>query len=628
MNLLYDLETDGFLENVTVIHCITVQDLDDPHGVVECYHDDPEITPCDGTIAEGIDLLNRAEMLAGHNIDEYDDQVLVKLAPKYGRKWLRREPGSYRDTLVESRLVYSDRRERDFSLQRSRAKTNHPFPGRYIGAHSLGAWGHRLGEEKIEFSGGFETFTQDMLDYGVQDVKTNVALLETLTGRLPDFEFEGLTTTFVEHFFAHQMCLQQAAGIQLDQDAAHDLALRLVTRREELEALIEVEFPPLVIPFKVNAKTGTTAKRLCKFRGTKEPNKLVHFNPGSRMQLAARLEKKYGWVPAEIRKKTGNPVMEERILLSLAEMYPEVGLVAEYLVVKARLSILQDSPKSYFNLLGTDGRLHGRTIHIGTVTHRVAHSSPNLGNVTSVTKPYGLEMRGIFVAHEDNEQAGWDASGIQLRGLAHYLAKYDGGAYGEAVVSGTEELGTDAHSLHAAAISLAVPCTRSQGKNCTYAFLFGAQDGKLGRMMGGTKALGAKVRAALTKNINGLGPLIASLKLALAKGFIITPDGRRVGIRHAHAALNTLLMAFEATVMKWTIYFFYQELEVRGIIPGIDYIQTGMIHDEVQGSLRPGLREPFQAAVDAAFIRTREALSIRVPIGGTAKFGKSWADTH
>lgn len=626
LRILADLETNDLLERVSKIHLLLAQDLDDPTEEVRCYHDDPTLSPRYGSLREGIAWLKTADLIAGHNWIDYDDRVLVKLGPAHGFSWSETPAEKLFDTLVASKLAYSDRKERDYSLQKARAKTDTPFPGRHIGSHSLGAWGYRLGEHKGDFK-DFEVLTKEMLDYGIQDIRTNRRLFDVLEQRMPDFSFGGVSTSQVEQQFALQMTRQGAHGIKLDMRAGEELLLKLVDRRMALEVLIAEAFPPLEVKYKVNVRTGKRATRLCPIRGEKHDNKLVPFNPGSRPQLAARLVKKYGWVPEEIHKKTGNPILEERILLDLAEDFPEVGLVAENLVVKARISILQDSPNSYFRL-AKKGRLHGRTHHIGTVTHRVAHASPNLGNVTSTNKPYGKELRAIFIADEGFEQAGFDAAGIQLRGLGHYLAKYDGGAYGEAVVSGTEAEGTDAHSVHARAISEAVPCTRGQGKGCTYAFLFGAQNGKLGRMMGGNKALGAKIRAALTKNVNGLGPLVESLSGPIERGWIKTPDQRRVAIRHKHAALNTLLMSFEAAVMKWMLFYLYEELPKHGIVPGVDYLQTGFIHDEVQGSLRPGLREPFQAAIDAAFNRTQTALSIRVPLAGSAKFGRSWADTH
>lgn len=634
LRILADLETNNLLDKVSEIYCLMAQDIDDPSGEIKCFHDDPEISPKHGSLREGLLWLKEADEISGHNWTGYDDLVLVKLAAKYGVEWKPTPASKVYDTLVESKLVYSDRKERDYPLQKQRRNSDVPFPGQHIGRHTLGAWGFRLGEHKGDFK-EFEVFTQAMLDYGIQDIRTNRRLLDVLRPRSPEFEYEGVTTSDVEQFFANVMTKQGEHGVRLDVEAGRELLDRLTKRRDELEALIQEQFPPLEVSFKANAKTGTIAKRLCKHRGERFPNKLVFFNPGSRAQLAARLTKKHGWVPQEIHKKTRNPVMQERILADLALEYPEVASVSEFLVVNARISILQDSPNSYFRL-AKDGRLHGKTWHIGTVTHRVSHASPNLGNVTSVDKPYGREMRSIFVADEGFEQVGFDASGIQLRGLGHYLAPYDGGAYGEAACNGREEDGTDVHSVHARAISHAVETSRGEGKGTTYAFLFGAQDGKLGRMRGGNKALGMKIRNALKQHVNGLGPLIDSLTKTsdparpcpLHRGWLLTPDKRRIGIRHAHAVLNSLLMSFEAAVMKWMLYFLYQELPARGIIPWEDFFQTGFIHDEVQGSLRPGLREPFQDAVDAAFKRAEVALGIRVPIAGKAKFGQSWADTH
>ena len=80
--------------------------------------------------------------------------------------------------------------------------------------------------------------------------------------------------------------------------------------------------------------------------------------------------------------------------------------------------------------------------------------------------------------------------------------------------------------------------------------------------------------------------------------------------------------------MRWVPVYLERLLPEYGIIPGKDFLQTGHIHDEVQGSLRPHMEENFSRAVEMAFTLTTESLGLRVPVSGTAEFGTSWADTH
>ena len=80
---------------------------------------------------------------------------------------------------------------------------------------------------------------------------------------------------------------------------------------------------------------------------------------------------------------------------------------------------------------------------------------------------------------------GCDASGLELRMLAHYLAFYDGGEYAKTVIEG------DIHSLNQEAAGLE---TRDQAKTFIYAFLYGAGDAKIGEIVGGSAREGQMLK--------------------------------------------------------------------------------------------------------------------------------------
>ena len=65
---------------------------------------------------------------------------------------------------------------------------------------------------------------------------------------------------------------------------------------------------------------------------------------------------------------------------------------------------------------------------------------------------------------------GADLSGIELRMLAHYLARYDQGRYTKILLTG------DIHTENANRIGV----SRRDVKTITYAFLYGAGNRKLG----------------------------------------------------------------------------------------------------------------------------------------------------
>lgn len=613
--LVFDIETNGLLHELHTVHCIAVAPTDaaSPEEVA-LFHDDPEITPRSGTTQEGVDYLKahlaRGGKLAGHNILGFDAPALETL---FDLSW---SADDLYDTAVWSRLVYSDRRERDFAL-----KEQGRIEGRYIGQHTLASWGSRLGEPKADYDGGWADFNQDMADYCRQDVVTNCKLYRVLSKRLPEGDCHVWETRF-----ADQCERMGRRGVQLDREAAMGLLRHLEERKMVLEEEIKEVFPPKYMKHKPYPN-GNPRMIMCKYRGIKCADKMIPFNPGSRQQLARRLSEEYGWVPKELTAK-GNPALHEKALMEVAKVYPVAAKVAEYHIVKARIGVLSDGDQAYFRLCDDADVLHGRTIHSGTVTGRCAHRSPNTGNICSIRKPYGKEMRSIFIPFKGYRQAGFDADGLELRMLANRLAPYDDGAYAHSVHAGKKEDGTDVHTMHAQAISEIHEVTRDAGKSVTYAFLYGAGNKLLGRLVKGGAKKGAAVRRALIRKIDGMDMLQDDLTAAFKRGYVTSLLGMRVGIRHEHAVLNSQLQSDGAAVMKVVPVILDDLLADAGIEPGVDWLQTGHIHDEVQGSLRPGLEDTFTACVEKAFQLTQDLLDVKVPLIGSAEFGSSWADTH
>lgn len=564
------------------------------------------------TLQLGLSALREQDVLVGHNIQGFDLPALRKCGQGA-------DPAYVEDTIVWSRLCFSDRKEQDFGLHKKRL-----INPQYIGQHSLRSWGNRLGIAKGEYKGGFETFSQEMLDYCIQDVKVTRALWRFLRPILPKWESPtGITTAQIEGYFAGFCQDLETVGVQVDEKAAERLLGILLKRRAELDDELHKTFLPRVERYAVNAKTGKQTLRAGP-DGSKVDHKLVPFNPNSRQQLADRLIEKYGWVPEDFTK-TGDPVMAEEVLLGLSDCYPEAKIAAERFVVQARIGILEEGNGSYLRLCDKAGRLHGRFIHIGTVTHRCSHRTPNLGNPTSITKPFGREIRSLFVPVQGYTFAGGDASGLELRMLGHYLARWDGGTYASVVDGG------DPHSLHRDAINsgTGLGVDRNTTKTLGYAWLYGAGDEKLGRTVGRDRKMGARIRAALRDKIDGMSPLLSSLEEAVKnRGYILSLDRRRVGLRKSHAALNSLLQSAGAVVMRWFPYFLKRRLEQEGIRWGTDYIPHLHVHDELQGSLRPEYMDPFRVCFERAFEDTAAELGLRVPLKCEVKFGRNWAETH
>jgi len=164
MKLLFDIESTGLLRQNSQIHCIVIRNLADDESAPLVFDTVKD------NVGEGVEMLQRATMLAGHNIVGYDLALLEELYPNF------QCPEQLNDTLIMSRCFYADLEKRDF--ERS------PFglPKRLYGRHSLEAWGLRLGEEKGDFGkqNDWSTYSNAMRDYCILDTSVNIRLYRLL----------------------------------------------------------------------------------------------------------------------------------------------------------------------------------------------------------------------------------------------------------------------------------------------------------------------------------------------------------------------------------------------------------------------------------------------------------------
>ena len=160
MTLIFDLETNGLLYDVTRVHCLGIYDTETNQTLV--YNDEGNTEP----ITRGIQRLEDASQIVGHNIINYDLPVIRKLYPWFSNV------GRVLDTLVLSRVCHAD----ILKIDQKRKWKNMPL--QLYGRHSLEAYGHRLGEYKGEYgkTADWKEWSQEMEDYMVQDVVVTTKL--------------------------------------------------------------------------------------------------------------------------------------------------------------------------------------------------------------------------------------------------------------------------------------------------------------------------------------------------------------------------------------------------------------------------------------------------------------------
>ena len=541
-----DIEADGL--NPTKIHCVVTKRSNEAH-----------LTHLSRRSL--MDELAKGGKVCGHNLVGYDLPVMRKL-------WGIRIPADrVVDTLVLSRLFHPD----------------------LEGGHSLAAWGTRLGFAKGSHD-EWDELSPEMIEYCKRDVDVTQRLHDALMGQMQMFGFTKHCVD-LEHSIAFICKDQEDNGFGFDMQGAVDLYEELTTRMHRIEKDLQRVFPPIVEE-RISDKTGKKLK-----------DKVTVFNVGSRQQIAERLAGK-GAVWKELTP-AGKPKVDEATLKKQTHI-PEAKIILRYLLCQKRASHVD----SWIKAVGEDGRIHGRVRHIGAVTGRMAHSSPNMAQIPAVRAEYGKQCRELFTTPEGRVLVGADASGLELRMLAHYM---DDESYTKEILSG------DIHTANQTAAGLE---TRDQAKTFIYAFLYGAGDAKIGSVVGGSAAHGKKLKAAFLENTPALAKLRSETMADAETGFLTGLDGRRIRVRSQHAALNTLLQGAGAVVMKQAIVILYD------LLARVDFKLVAQVHDEWQIECKPEDADFIGKSCVNSMIFAGELLQLNCPLDGEYRVGNSWADTH
>jgi len=582
--LVFDIETDDV--KATKVWCICTLDIDTGEEKTFTYEN----------LDEGVEHLEGADKLIGHNIIGFDVPVLEKLTgAKLGGKNLV-------DTLVLSRL-FNPVRE---------------------GGHGLESWGYALGVPKIEFD-EYQTFSQDMLDYCVQDVRLNFRVFQELKKLSKGFTPEAVK---IEMETYKIICRQRDKGFMLDIPKSEELLSEINGKMDDVVVKVHQRFEPkkqtryLYPQF---SKTGSLMKtaidnfgkntRLgpiefsqmeeavnANGKNVKIPRvELTDFNLGSRKQIGEYLME-FGWEP-KVFTPTGQPQVDEKILSKVD--IPEAALICDYLMYQKRIAQIESWLKAVEN-----SRVHGFVNSNGTITGRMTHNSPNLAQVPSSNSPYGKDCRACWTVPRGYKLVGIDASGLELRMLAHYLNDED---YTNEIVNG------DVHTANQRSAGLE---SRNQAKTFIYALLYGAGNEKLGSVAGRGAKLGSRLRKSFFDNLPSFRTLTTRVERAAAKGYLKGIDGRKVFIRSKHAALNSLLQSAGAIVMKKALIIFNEK------IAHLDAHFVANVHDEWQIEAEETIADSVGNLGVESIIQAGVELNLNCPLDGEYNVGSNWSETH
>lgn len=605
--VICDIETDSL--SPTKVWCVVAYDLDEGSEFIFTCRDN----------FKGLkDFSKTVDLWIGHNFLLFDKPALNSLLG------LDIKVSQVRDTLILSRL---------FNYSRPKIMG-------VKGNHSLEYWGKKFKQFKQEHT-DWSQFSDEMLERCRSDVQLNKRVWEYLRVEGKDYSDES---KLLEHNIQYLLSIQQQTGFYFDQQKAHLLYSTCRQEADEIASRIHVYFRPkakakrLVSP-RFNKDGTMSIVGLKKVEDAKNVVggafsliEWVDFNLSSPSQVVTRLEEA-GWRPSVFNKvsttgkllgkKFGTPKICEENLETLPDTAPEAAkLISKYLLLNSRCKNIQ----TWFEALGTDGRIHGEVQALGASTHRMSHRNPNTANIPSTYNKlgklalYGKECRECWTIGDkiNRRLVGVDASGIQLRILSHYM---NDSAYQFAIINGNKDDGTDIHTVNQKAAGFA---TRDIAKRFIYSWLLGAGYFKIGQIMGEDARAGQRAAEQFLDALPALAAVKVMASAAFKRGYMIGIDGRRVQIPSEHKALAMYLQAGEATIMKKAYIFAYNRIKKAGLDARI----VGIIHDEIQIDCLKEHAEEVGKIVVQCIVDAGLFYKLRCPLNGEAKVGLTWADTH
>jgi len=407
----------------------------------------------------------------------------------------------------------------------------------------------------------------------------------------------------LEHQVAQILTQQEIHGWYFDEQAARELESTLRREYEETTQLLRNRYPFVkgseFTPKRTNARTGYVEGATL--------TKLKEFNPTSRDHISWILQTHYGWIPSSMTA-SGKAVIDETVL---KELGTDIALqFLTLLNLTKQLGMISEGVNAWQKLV-TKSRIHHHC-STATQTFRCAHRSPNLGQV-----PSDERFRRLFTATPGRRMVAADLSGIELRVLAHYLGRYDGGRYAKVLLEG------DIHQENADKIGV----SRRQVKTITYCFLYGGGNQKLGYsydpLLSEDEAQkkGKEIRKAYVAAIPGLKEFLEAVHKASEKGYVLGIDRRKLICDSKHKSVNYLIQGSSAVIAKRWMVLTHENLPKSAN-------QLAFIHDELQFEAEEKDQEDLKFLLELSAVQAGEYYNLRCPIAAEAKDGLTWADTH
>lgn len=355
------------------------------------------------------------------------------------------------------------------------------------------------------------------------------------------------------------------------------------------------------------------------------------FNINSTQQLSAALFNTLGLIPPRTAKKTasGNYSTAADVLEEMRGEHPVIDRILDYREIGKLKSTYTDTlPESIDK---TTGRVHTSFNQTGTVTGRLASSSPNLQNIPTRTE-LGKQIRTAFTAAPGCQLLSVDYSQIELRIVAHMSGD-------EAMISAFKA-GQDIHAATAAAIyhcdiSEVTKDQRRHAKAINFGLIYGMSSFGLSRSTGLTPAEASAFVKAYFEQFPKVKSFLDGLRQTAAQqGWVQTLAGRKryfpnlkrelnynLRNREEREAINAPVQGTSADILKAAMIALPAELKKHGL-HGSVLLQ---VHDELMLEVPEKELEMTRQVVSDVM---ENITALDVPLLTEAKSGSNWGSMN
>ena len=416
---VFDIETDGLLDNATKIHCLSYQKFNS------------------GTLIEKNSLTNYEDIknfiqtqsiLVGHNIIRYDLPVLKKLLDIVVPKEIK-----IIDTLGLSWYLYSS--------------YDTPKKGKKV-SHGLETWGEILGVAKPKINDWSNLSIEEYINRCSEDVEINQLLFHkefSLLRKLYSKDYWRI----INYITFKMDCLreQEFTKCKINTDLLNKSLKELENLYEKKEKILTSVMPKKITykiiskPSKMYKKDGflsSVGEKWFNLLSTENLpkdyegeisiiNKIEEPNPGSTEQLKNFLFS-IGWKPITFKDGSNGKVPQilddnKRVCKSIRDLYPvcpELETLDQMSLIKHRIGVF----KAFKDTLDNNNCVEA-TANGFTNTMRFMHSKP-VANLVKVDKFYGEQIRGLItIPNDDYMFCGSDCSALEDTTKQNYMFKYD-----------------------------------------------------------------------------------------------------------------------------------------------------------------------------------------------------------